>query len=321
MKDIFEKLKVPFSAAQIAWRKGFISEDKTLAQALPYLNARLVQNRLDDVVSPENWCNKFSEVIANGRLVAIRCAIGIRIEGEWIFKEDAAQFDAQTASNRPEAALKWAYSDAFKRAAVQWGVGRYLYAYAPQMVALDATGELSVIPGLSAEFLPESEAHLAGQALEAKVTGVPSEQKVHADTSNGPAEKTEVERTPEKTAEKAPHEVQTTEAPSSEPESTAVTPESAPASPAPAEMAAPTEPATPANDVPPAASGGITPPADIPEKEQQLMNDLLDKMNKLPVPVIRAYINGPKSKEKLSEGVRSYLLALLDQKESAAKAA
>ena len=48
------------------------------------------------------------------------CAISIRINNEWVTKWDGAQ---ETAVEP----IKGGFSDAMKRAAVQWGIGRYLY--------------------------------------------------------------------------------------------------------------------------------------------------------------------------------------------------
>lgn len=85
---------------------------------LDYVTARFVQDRLDAAVGPANWQTIF-ESLPSG---AVRCGIGIRPpgEGEWITK-----WDVGVPSNiEPD---KGAHSDAFKRAAVQWGIARDLY--------------------------------------------------------------------------------------------------------------------------------------------------------------------------------------------------
>lgn len=109
----FAKLKAPFPRERISWRAQHVSNGKALA--LAYIDARDVQDRLDDVVGPENWQNDFPH--ANGKTV---CRIGLRIGGEWIWKSDGA-------GDTDVEAEKGALSDAFKRAAVKWGIGRYLY--------------------------------------------------------------------------------------------------------------------------------------------------------------------------------------------------
>lgn len=150
--DIFEKLKAPFRVAELQWRPGLVDKANNRAQALPYIDARSVQDRLDEVVGPGNWTIKYSDVLSAGRLIAVRGHLSLRIDGEWITKEDASNFDAGN-----EFGVKAAHSEALKRAAVQWGIGRYLYAYRPVMVPLNEHGQLAKIPQLPKEFLCEED--------------------------------------------------------------------------------------------------------------------------------------------------------------------
>lgn len=110
-----DDLKKPFPADKISWRVGSVSKDKKKAMVLAYLDARDVMQRLDDVCGIGNWQNKHPH--ANGKT---SCAIGIKIGEEWVWKENGAG-DSQVEAE------KGAFSDAFKRAAVLWGIGRYLY--------------------------------------------------------------------------------------------------------------------------------------------------------------------------------------------------
>lgn len=122
MNDILTLLKAPFPADSLSWRIGNKSNwDKTKkcpidkskpvkAQMLVYIDARDVQDRLDEVCGC-NWSNNLKEVA--GRMV---CEITIN----GITKSDGAgdtDFEGE----------KGGISDAFKRSAVMWGVGRYLY--------------------------------------------------------------------------------------------------------------------------------------------------------------------------------------------------
>ena len=86
---------------------------------LAYIDARDVANRLDEVVGIENWQDRYEEV--SGRLM---CYLSIRVEGEWITKADGAG-DTNIEGE------KGGISDALKRAAQKFGVGRYLY-YLPK---------------------------------------------------------------------------------------------------------------------------------------------------------------------------------------------
>lgn len=115
--DIYEEFKKPFPKKDILWRLGATGKTKTGVWCLPlaYVDSRAVQRRLDDVLGPQNWSNKFHDV--NG---GICCELSLRIDGEWYMKSDGA---GQTEID-PE---KGGFSGALKRATSLWGVGRYLY--------------------------------------------------------------------------------------------------------------------------------------------------------------------------------------------------
>ena len=81
-----------------------------------YVTARTVMNRLDQAVGPENWRDDFRELSGGN----VMCTIFVRVDGEWIGKSDIG-----TESDVEED--KGAFSDAFKRAGVKWGIARELY--------------------------------------------------------------------------------------------------------------------------------------------------------------------------------------------------
>lgn len=82
---------------------------------LLYKNARVDMDLLDETVGPLNWKRHHSRDNAN-------CTVSIydSDKGEWISKEDTG-----TESNTE--AEKGLASDSFKRACVNWGIGRELY--------------------------------------------------------------------------------------------------------------------------------------------------------------------------------------------------
>lgn len=82
---------------------------------LAYLDSRDVMNILDNVVGPMNWQRDYKEVKGN-----LYAGIGINIDNNWVWK-----WDCGTESK--EEKEKGESSDSFKRAAVSWGIGRYLY--------------------------------------------------------------------------------------------------------------------------------------------------------------------------------------------------
>lgn len=89
---------------------------KGQATLLLYQDARVFMDILDETVGNENWQKEYYEVKGN-----VYCRIGIRTEDGWVWKADCG-----TESNVD--AEKGEASDAAKRAAVSWGIGRELYS-------------------------------------------------------------------------------------------------------------------------------------------------------------------------------------------------
>lgn len=135
---IFDDLAKPFPPDRVSWRVGPTNRDKTKGMALAYIDARDVMERLDAVAGPAGWQCRYPH--ANGKTV---CEVGLFIEQpgrpmEWIWKADGAGDTDMEAS-------KGALSDAFKRAAVRWGIGRYLYDISSPWVEIEAHGKSFVI--------------------------------------------------------------------------------------------------------------------------------------------------------------------------------
>lgn len=131
--SIWDDLAAPFPPEAISWRVGSTNKEKTKAMALAYIDARDVMERLDSVVGPANWQNKYSH--ANGKTV---CDLAVRVDGEWVWKADGA-------GDTDVEAEKGAFSDALKRAAVRFGVGRYLYGLKSPWVEIREQGRSWVI--------------------------------------------------------------------------------------------------------------------------------------------------------------------------------
>lgn len=95
-------------------------------RCVAYVDSRDVQNRLDDVCGIYGWQCNFKEV--RGELFA---SVGIYNpeNKEWVWKEDCG------VESKFEKA-KGAASDAFKRASVKFGVGRFLYDLPMQKVTM-----------------------------------------------------------------------------------------------------------------------------------------------------------------------------------------
>jgi hypothetical protein len=136
METVFTQLANPFDPNDIEWRAGATNKEKTKALALAYITSRAVMNRLDNTVGPENWQDDFRAGPDGGVLAGI----GIRVNNEWIWKWDGAE-------NSNIEAVKGGLSDAFKRAAVKWGIGRYLYGLDGVWVTCEQRGNTTILTG------------------------------------------------------------------------------------------------------------------------------------------------------------------------------
>jgi hypothetical protein len=116
-----EALKVPFAPSDIDWRIGSCGKTKDgkwWAMCLAYITGRAVQDRLDATFGGENWKVEYKEWAIG--TPGVLCGLSIRLDGEWVTKWDGAdQPDTEP--------MKGGLSNALKRAAVPWGIGRYLY--------------------------------------------------------------------------------------------------------------------------------------------------------------------------------------------------
>lgn len=116
--SIFEQLAAPFPSEQISWRMGRmgLSHGRPWAQVFPYLDARRVRSRLNQVLGHENWQVSYATAGAGG----VIATVSLRLNGEWFAKADGADYTEREP-------LKGGFSNAFKRACSAWGLGEYLY--------------------------------------------------------------------------------------------------------------------------------------------------------------------------------------------------
>lgn len=117
---LLKQLKNPFEPKLVKWTtKGGKSPTP-----LAYIDARDVMKRLDDVLGAENYQTKYTAV--DGGFI---CELSVLIDGIWLVRSDGA-------SKTHIEPVKGGISDALKRAANAWGVGRYLY-YLPKWANKD----------------------------------------------------------------------------------------------------------------------------------------------------------------------------------------
>jgi hypothetical protein len=114
-QEQLKQLFAEFPHDDISWRSQSLNQAGDSALALAYIDARNVMDRLDQICGAHNWQDRYE--FHGPRTI---CYLSIRIGEEWITKADGA-------GDSDVEAEKGAISDALKRAAVKWGIGRYLY--------------------------------------------------------------------------------------------------------------------------------------------------------------------------------------------------
>lgn len=117
-RDIQAELAKPFDAEHIKAKPQVVKGNRALASF--YIDARVVQERLDEVLGIEGWTAHYVDLPGG----SVRCELAVFLGNQWVTKCDVG-----SPSDQPDAGdrVKAAYSDALKRAAVHFGVGRHLY--------------------------------------------------------------------------------------------------------------------------------------------------------------------------------------------------
>jgi hypothetical protein len=138
VKAIAAELARPFKAEDVHWKAQTTTKDKKRALAVPYLTARNVMDRLDQVLGLDGWQDQYQEAGS-----AVVCTLRCRFGDVWIQRSDAG---GMAESIEEGDKLKSACSDALKRAAVKFGIGRYLYDVAGEWCDFDAEKKKLVNP-------------------------------------------------------------------------------------------------------------------------------------------------------------------------------
>ena len=123
LREVQKRLQAPFPAHAVAWKPGVITKDRSRALMLAHIDARNVQDRLD-AICPDAW-EFHVEVIPGTRQPTVKGRLTVL----GVSREDIGE-----APEGDLGTLKAAASDALKRCAVQFGIGRYLYDLPKQWV-------------------------------------------------------------------------------------------------------------------------------------------------------------------------------------------
>lgn len=135
--DVWAKLSAPLPAGVISWRqdgKVTARDGRYFARFVAYIEANTVRERLDGVV-PGEWDLTIELLpVTNGEDGdGAQYSFKARLQILGVIREDVG-----TGRDYKQAA-----TDAFKRAAVRFGIGNELYAYEQNWVEMDGDGKYS----------------------------------------------------------------------------------------------------------------------------------------------------------------------------------
>ncbi len=182
VEELTAALAAPFDLKDVKFRPAVVSGNR--AMALAYVDARAIQDRLDEVMGVMGWQDEY-ECLPDGSVV---CRLRLRLGQEWITKMDVGgQSEQPDEGDRRKAA----FSDALKRAAVKFGIGRYLYRLPQQWCDYDSKKKQFVqVPKLPPFAMPRTAAmHPAAEkpAAEPRKKARPQAPAAATTAKTGPA--------------------------------------------------------------------------------------------------------------------------------------
>lgn len=181
--EIARRLQEPFDPREVDFRvQGKVNEQSGRAQVVAYIDARAVQDRLDAVVGAGNWSFDWTPLVIDRGEVMVAKGV-LTLYG-------VSKADAGSASNFEQ--TLGAVSHCFKRAAVHWGIGRYLYNLPASWVAVERGGRIPE------QVLSDLRARLPRPAASAPAAAAPRPAATSA-----PAEAERTEQRPEVPAARA----------------------------------------------------------------------------------------------------------------------
>jgi hypothetical protein len=151
-------LAKPFPFASHKWRVLNTTKDKNKATWYVYIDARDVAQRLD--ATGLDWSDDYQVIEMSDKICIVQCRLTIGNSTRMDVGSDAKQ-----SSDADGNYVKGAFSDALKRAAVKFGIGRYLYSMTSFYVPIDEYKKFTP------EALTKIKAHLSKELAKAGAEG------------------------------------------------------------------------------------------------------------------------------------------------------
>ncbi len=178
--DVRKLLAKPFGVGELKFFPVAVSKDKAQGKVGSYIDARSVMDRLDEVVGPDAWQTEYR--VIDPETKTVECRLMVRLLDGWVTKADVGYpNEGKDADNPDKEPFKAAYSDALKRAAIQFGIGRYIYHLELERdwLPLDQYGHFTQQPTLKGAGRGTPPAQSTGQAQKTAPagSGAPEEGK------------------------------------------------------------------------------------------------------------------------------------------------
>ena len=169
--ELFAALGASFEAQEVRVRSQ-------AGRQLSYITARTAMNRLDSVLGPENWWDEYLP----GENSVI-CRLTVRLpDGSTLTKSDAGGYAGMADQGDDD---KSGFSDAFKRAAVKFGVGRYLYRDGVPTFLMERDPVTAAPPAPAPDAPPASRSVAPNPAPNHQAPDVPAPEPAAPPTARG----------------------------------------------------------------------------------------------------------------------------------------
>lgn len=126
---ILEGFRDFFTEALVSFKPGVVTQDGKRAMAFAFIDARAVMDRLDTVLGCLRWQDCYDRMDDG----SYRCSLSVLINTTWITKQGMSSIPGKDDDSKDME------SQSLKRAAVKYGIARYLYEIQPQWQPYDST--------------------------------------------------------------------------------------------------------------------------------------------------------------------------------------
>jgi hypothetical protein len=152
-----ERLTMPFELEELKYKPQAVKGDRALA--VFFIDSRVVMDRLDEVFGVDGWMDEYTP-LGDG---SVMCKLSVWVADKWISKTDVG-----SPSEQPDSGdrTKAAFSDALKRVAVKFGIGRYLYKLPLVWLGYDPQKrKFTEVPKMPSWAMPPAKTHVAQSQL------------------------------------------------------------------------------------------------------------------------------------------------------------